>query len=137
MNNECFKEVFLCSAPAYILDLNYNIVCKNRSFDRLFGNRFPSEQGDSILEFLRCWENYNDSVNRVRKVFAIGNLPKTDTEPAIISHSNYGLMKMTKMASQVSVKGEHKYWFVQYNIDHVEKHADFWADFSANYFEPV
>ena len=115
------EKLFHPNVPSYTLNQNYYLLDWNPAFELTFPtDRFY--RGQYVTEFLKCLENYGESLDEGKIV--VKNPPLYHVEPFNYVSPLYGRMRFTKMTSPVmDTTGEITGWNLVLNVDSVDNSA--------------
>lgn len=114
--------------PAYILDKNYHLLDWNPAFDELLAKELGLVRGQHVEDFILRLHNRNDVVRRSRREFG-ATPPLIDIEPIELMSKRFGLVKFTKIASQLpDAQGQPLGWCVHLNITEADKASRLWSE---------
>ncbi len=121
------RRLFEGLTPTYLLDLNYNFVDWNWSFDELIAGPLKLKLLQHATDVVRALDNRKECLERSARVFAVDKVPLCDFEPLIITIAPYGQIHFRKLAFQIlDDRGQPEYWVVQWNVNRVENEKALW-----------
>lgn len=146
----CLHQAVHYSVPTYYLDTKLNVVDWNIAFELVFSDMIGHIRGKHVNWFIARLANQNQVFDHARRftknVLERGEFPYVDMEPIEYDSSDFGLVRMTKVASQLSnPSGRETGWAValiprEINWDSFQKklydriHADKrWSVYAASY----
>jgi len=115
------EKLFHPNVPSYTLSQYYHLLDWNPAFELTFPtHRFY--RGQFVTEFLKCLENYENSLDEGKTI--VSDPPLYHVETFNYVSPVYGKMKFTKMTSPVMEDtGEITGWNLALNVDSVDNAA--------------